>query len=827
MITTKRGARGKVEVSVNSSFMFQPNFVFLPKRQTQYGQGGWGEFEYVDGSGSGTYDSDVYSWGPKLDQKDPSTPSGWVELPQWNSPIDPETGERIPLPFISRGKKNIENFFRTGNVISNNISIGANNDRGDFRLSLTQLDQTGIDPNSRLDATTVSLSGNQTISKLLTLSASVTYNKQYTDNYPRTSYYSDNNMYNIMVWMSPDVDVRDLKQYWTTGKEGVEQRNYNYAYYNNPYFIANEFLQEYKKDVIYGYAALKFDINPDLRFTLRSNINTFNRYVAEKRPKGFVGYAPGYMNGGFYPNNYSEFDMNNEFLLTYDKTFSDKWVLNAVFGGNSRIFNSRLLNVSASSLSIPEVYNLGNSSEPITGSNYTMDKVVNSLYGSANIGYDNMLYLTLTGRNDWSSAMPVKNNSYFYPSVTLSGIVSEMVTLPKFISFAKIRGSWIRVGGDMSPYSINPAYNYGTTWGTTPSIYMGSVLPSLDIEPDFKTTYEIGGDIRFFTNRLGIDVTYYNDLESNMITNAEISIASGYTTRKINSSKKTRRVGWEVALTGSPIRTKDLFWDVVLNWSTNSQYLVRAEEGKNGRDGYVEEGGKYGYMWYRSEIDHSADGRVIYRDGLPVITSDPQNFGYARSRWESGLINRIGYKNFILSVSIDGRWGGLIYSRLNQKLWEAGLHYDSATPETSKYRDADNQGQKTYIGDGVIVTGGEIVRDTYGNIVSDTRTYKENDVPVYFRTWSERYYHQGIWSTSTFDASFFKLREVIIGYKIPKSILTHVGLKEAEVSLIGRNLYLWTKADGNIDPDVNASDGETRLYVPTPRTIGFNIKLNF
>ncbi|MFV0483575.1 MAG: SusC/RagA family TonB-linked outer membrane protein, partial [Bacteroidales bacterium] len=179
------------------------------------------------------------------------------------------------------------------------------------------------------------------------------------------------------------------------------------------------------------------------------------------------------------------------------------------------------------------------------------------------------------------------------------------------------------------------------------------------------------------------------------------------------------------------------------------------------------------------------------------------------------------------SFSIDGRWGGLIYSRLNQKLWESGLHAGSATSETSAYRDADNLGNKTYIGNGLIVTGGEIERDAYGAIISDTRTYKENDVPVYYRSWVNRYYNAGRYNTSTFDATFFKLREVIIGYRIPKTITEKIHLRGAEVSLVGRNLFLWTKEDGNIDPDVNASSGESRLYVPTARNIGFNIKLNF
>ena len=376
----------------------------------------------------------------------------------------------------------------------------------------------------------------------------------------------------------------------------------------------------------------------------------------------------------------------------------------------------------------------------------------------------------------------------------------------------------------MSRNSARGTYSYATKWNNVPALTMPGRLYSEDIEPDFKNTYELGGEIRFFMNRLGLDVTYYNDLEFNMITDSQISTTSGYDTRRINSDKKTRRKGWEIMLNATPIQTKNWNWNLGINWSTTSQYLVRAESGKDGRDGYIKEGGKYGYLWYRSEPERSADGQIVYNNGMPVISADPQNFGYQPNKWEFGVNNRISYKNVALSFSFDGRWGGKIYSRLNQKLWESGKHKDSAN---EKYRDADNRDEKTFIAPGVIVTGGSVERDSYGNVINDTRTYKPNDVPVYYRSWVNSYYRSGVWTTSTFDATFVKLREVVVSYSIPKKWMEKTFFKSADISFIGRNLFLWTKEDGNIDPDVPNGMGETRLFVPTPRNLGFNIKLNF
>lgn len=826
LITTKKGGGkdGKIEVAINSSSMFQSGFVYMPETQSLYGSGEWGKYHWADGAGAGTYDGDSYAWGPKLDQRDPSTQSGFMEIEQWDSPIDPVTNKRIPTPFVSRGKDNVNNFFQNGHILSNNVALGASTERTNYRFSLTQMDQKGIDPNTKVDATTIAFSGGHTFSDKFSVESSVNYNKQYSDNYPRTSYYSDNNMYNILVWMPSDIDVRGLKDYWETGQEGVRQRNFNYSYYNNPYFIANEYLQEYKKDVVYGFASLSYQFNPELRLTYRSNINWNTRYRAEKRPKGFVGYSADYRNGGFYPDYTYNFELNNEFLLTYDKTFNEGWSVNAVVGGNNRTNNYRSMSISASALSIPGVYNIGNAAVPITGTNSTSEKLVNSLYGSANIGYRNGLFLTLTGRNDWSSGMPVKHNSYFYPSVSFSGVLSEFITMPEYISQVKLRSAWIRVGGDMSPYSSQASYSYGPIWGSTPTLYLGGTLYPDNIEPDFKNTIEMGGDFRFFENRLGFDVTYFEDTFSNMITTSDISVPSGYTSRLINSDKKTRRKGWEATLSATPVKTSDFNWEINLNWSRLRDYLITAESGKEGRDGYVKEGEMYGDWIFRNEFDRSPDGEVVYRNGFPVRSSGNSNLGFGEHKWFGGFTSNFRYKNWFLSFSVDGRWGGLLYSRLNQKLWESGKHKDSAI---ELYRDADSNGEKAFVGQGVSVVSGEVQYDSEGFVVSDNRVFESNETPVYYRDWVNSYYNQAIYESSVFDASFLKLREVVFSYTLPKNALKGLFIQDAEISFIGRNLFLWTKDESNMDPDMKGAAGESRLYVPTPRNIGFNLKLKF
>ena len=272
MITTKRGNKAKTTVELNSSTMFQTGFIRIPEVQTTYGNGYNGQYAYVDGSGGGT-EGGGWIWGPKLDQPDPSTPSGFWETTQFNSPIDELTGDRIPTPFLSRGRNNVQDFFRTGIISTNNISISSGNADGNFRVSVSNNYQKGIVPNSQLNNTSFGISGGYKLAKNLRADASLTYNRQYTDNFPETGYGPTNYLYNLVLWTGPDIDVNDLRNYWEKGNEGIQQRNYNKSWYNNPYFQANEFLRGYYKDNVFGQLKLDYSVMPGLDIMLRSGIN--------------------------------------------------------------------------------------------------------------------------------------------------------------------------------------------------------------------------------------------------------------------------------------------------------------------------------------------------------------------------------------------------------------------------------------------------------------------------------------------------------------------------------------------------------------------------
>lgn len=339
MITTKRGKNNGLSIDVNSSTEIQPSFVRIPKVQTQYGNGFKGQYAYVDGSGGGT-EGGGWIWGPKLDQLDSSTPSGYFETPQFNSSVDPVTGKLIPLPFISRGKDNVSDFFRTGSISSNNVSITKTTESGTFRASASHVYQRGVVPNTDLKNTSFNLSGNYKLSEALTMDARVSYNRQYTNNFPETGYGPTNYLYNLILWTGADVSVKDLQNYWTPGKDGVQQRNYNNSYYNNPYFQANEYLQGYNKDNTFGSLNLSYKISPSFTVQFRNGINTYGLNRSYKEPKSYIGYGDK-SRGQYTVTTGNYFDIASDLIVDYNHTFTDKIKMHAQFGGSNYYRNHK------------------------------------------------------------------------------------------------------------------------------------------------------------------------------------------------------------------------------------------------------------------------------------------------------------------------------------------------------------------------------------------------------------------------------------------------------------------------------------------------------
>ncbi|WP_439487446.1 SusC/RagA family TonB-linked outer membrane protein [Algoriphagus sp.] len=821
MITTKRGGMG-TKVEVNSSTLFQPSYLVVPEVQTVYGNGDNGRYGYIDGSGRGT-EGFGWIWGPKLNQPDPNTASGFVELPQYNSPVDPATGERIPIPFISRGENNIQNFFQKGLISTNNFNITSGTENGNFRISGSHVYQKGLVPNTDLNNTSFSVSGGYKISDKLTTDASLTYNRQYTDNFPETPYGPENYLYNLVLWTGVDVDVKDLRDYWVEGQEGFQQKHFNNTYYNNPYFQAYEYQRGYYKDNTFGQVKFDYQITPDLMLTARTGLNNYALDRTDKEPKSYVKYGR-VSRGNFYIYNSAQINLNTDLILNYSKRIGKNWGIDSNVGAANRYVRFRSESINTDGLAIPNFYNLANSEQPLSGGNSLTKEKINSVYGSVDIDFMNAVFLTLTGRNDWVSTLPVENNSFFYPSVGLATTVSDFMDMPSFWDFAKIRLSWSQVAdGRISsnpnlpsnPYSHIQAYSTGINWDGNPSLFFPASLINPDIRPETSDSYEIGLDSRFFGGRMGVDLTYYQIRDYNNLISVPVSEASGYSSRLENGAE-FKRTGFEVMFNALPIQKNDFVWEVNLNFSTYKRVLSESFDGTD-RFGNLVVGDRTDQLFSSSQYQRNPEGELIIgANGFPIRDPFQRSMGFSNPDFIFGIQNRFTYKGLSLGFSFDGRSGGTIYSTTSEKMWWGGTHPGTV----NQFRDDANEGLDTYVAKGVVVTGGTVEYDDFGTIINDTRTYAENERAINYIAWNKTTLNADL--THYFDASYVKLRELSISYQIPQQILSKSFLNSANISLVGRNLLLWSNVE-NIDPD----SGVDNLQTPSVRNIGFNINLEF
>jgi TonB-linked SusC/RagA family outer membrane protein len=830
MITTKRGNQPKTVVEVNSSTMFQPSFIRIPEVQTTYGNGNNGQYQYVDGSGGGL-EGGGWIWGPKLDQP-ANTPSGFFETTQFNSPVDPVTGALQPLPFLSRGRNNVKDFFQTGVISTNNISVSGGTEASNFRISVSNSYQKGIVPNSQLNNTSFSVAGGYKLTKKLKADASLTYNRQYTDNFPEVGYGPTNYLYNLVLWTGPDVDVNDLRNYWEKGKEGTQQRNYNKSWYNNPYFQAYEYKRGYYKDNVFGQFKLDYNVLPGFDLTLRTGINQYGLNRTWKEPKSYVAYD--YVSNGNY-SQYSEnnLNLNTDFIASYNKSFSDNFLIRVSSGGANRWRSTSNLYSSTDGLVIPGLYNLSNSQNPLAGftnqmvgENTTQEELVNSVYATLDAEIMNSIFVGFTARNDWVSTMPVQNNSFFYPSASLSAIVSDMIDLSGAkISFLKLRGSVSRVTdgkvkvfdgsyGDGYPYQHIQAYSSGGTWNNQPSLTFPGTLIKSDIRPESSDTYEAGLDARFLEGKIGLDVAVYQTRDFDNISQIPMSQGSGYSFRLENGAEYTRK-GIEVTLSGTPINSTAFSWNVLVNWSIYHKYLKTAFDDTK-RIGFIKEGERMDQIyWY--QYAHTPGGRLILNaNGFPADDPYQRHLGNQDPNYIFGIQNNFTFKNFSLNVSVDGRVGGVMYSTTNQKMWWGGTHPGTV----NQFRDDANAGRATYIANGVIIADGSVVYDADGNITEDTRVYAPNSTPVNYISWNINTSNGHL--NHYYDQTFMKLREVTLSFNVPKQVLAKTFFTKATVSVLGRNLILWSQMP-NVDPDA----GSDNLQTPSTRNMGFNFNFTF
>lgn len=872
LITTKRGSKDNRGFSIdfNSSTMLDKGFIAMPLSQDEYGAGA--NYQYA--FGNRPYDEDgkfrrPNVWGPRFEGQ---------PIPQYDSPIDPDTGIRTGTPYLARGKDNYKNFVETGALSTNNIAIAASNEKADLRLSLSHSYQKGIFPNTKLNITNFNISSGYNFNSRIRLEGNLNLNRQYSPNIPDVTYGPNSYTYMFSVYGGAQYDVRDLKDYWKSpGKPGIQQYFMEYGRNNNPYFMSYEWLRGHQKTDIYGYTKLTYKATDFLDLSLRTQATTWSMLRTEKLPYSAIIYGRDLRQGDYREDRRNLFETNSDLLLNFNKKFGPDFEITAIAGGNIRTFQYNSTYESTDYLIVPGVYNLSNSKNPKLSYNFQSEMLVLSAYASVDLSYRNFITLSATGRQDKLSTLPRGNQNYFYPSVSLSTVITDYLKLPNVISFVKVRGSYANVKGGLTSAEIGPSYRamnlasplqYGTDlftsydgpnysnqnnyqiknlYNNVPSADYSGNIANDELKSFSVTSYETGVDMKFLENRLGLDVTYFTALNGPQIFSRGVAPSTGYYSRNVNDII-TQKNGWELALSGTPIQSENgLTWDVLVNWSTFVERYKEINDPSGTvyvNDHFYKVGDRvdegFGYKFLRSP-----EGKVIYNSGgLPLPpqagAANKKSLGFGNSDFIWSINNSFAFKNFNFSFQFDGRVGGVIYDEIMVDSYQGGRALDLVQGEFGKARRAEWEAYKetgvvtpAYVGDGVIVTNGTIAFDDNGNITNyDELTFEPNAKAVTLQSYIAHLSYISNFGEAFSEAwmvsrTYAKLREVVIGYNLPSDLLSRTFIRKANISLVGRNLlYFAQRKDIDLDqyPGYNVYPP---LQSATTRRYGFNINLTF
>jgi TonB-linked SusC/RagA family outer membrane protein len=847
MITTKRGTRDKRGFSVefNSTTMVENGFNAIPKVQDEYGPGDHGKYAFKDGKGGGTNDGDYDVWGPKFEGQ---------LIPQYDSPVDPVTGTRQATPWTARGKDNLKRFLEPGLLSTNNISISSRTDKYDLRFSMSHTYQKGLVPNMKLNISNFNISAGYNFSDKVRLESYLNYNRQYTPNFPDITYGPNSLIYNIIIWGGADWDIDQMRNYWQLGKEGVQSIYAEYQRYHNPYFMVHEWLRGHYKTDVNGYAKLTYKPNRNWEFVARTQVTAYDLLRNEKMPFSAHPYGREEGRGDYREDRRSLFENNSDVLLTYSNDIVKGISLKTSVGGSLRSFTYNSNFTSTDYLNVPGWYNFNNTRNPLKASSYNADMLVLSGYGYADIGFGKYANLSLTGRFDKLSTLPDDKNTYFYPSAALSTVVSDYVTLPSAISMLKLRGSYANVKGGLTQASIgatpqasypigygaeyystydgptyenSAAYTTPPVYNNQPGAYFSNLINNPEIKPFSSTVYEAGLDLRLLQNRVGLDVTYFTTKDGPRIFTSPLSQSTGYT-GALQNGITTKKTGWEISLNAVPIRNMNGFsWSTMVNWSafreTYSKFYGTLKE----LDRYTQVGDRVD-EFIGSAFVKTPDGQIINdAGGRPIRNPIAQFQGYTNPDWVWSFINTLGYKNFRLGFQFDGRVGGKMVNYIQQQTYRGGRHINTVRGEMGEARYQDYKGNKSWVGPGVVISNGVAIQyDNMGNVTNyKDMQFAPNTTATFLQDYISFYYNTN--EANLIDKTFGKLREVTLTYTVPQSFLQKTFIRQANISLVGRNLLYFSKYK-DIDMDQYAgSQTVSSLQTPTTKRYGINLNITF
>jgi TonB-dependent SusC/RagA subfamily outer membrane receptor len=859
LITTKKAKRSKkgYTIEYNSSTQLDKGFIALPQTQTLYGGGDYSQYSFGDGKGGGVNDGDYDVWGPAL--------NGQL-IPQWNSPIDPNTGKRTATPYLPVGVDNLKRFIRPGLLNTNNLSFATATDRSSLRMSLSNSHQTGIIPNTKLDIVNFNMNASTNLSDKFRVEGNLNFNHQFTPNIPDVLYGPNSVIYSVTVWTGADWNIEDMRDYWQPGKVGVQSKFAEYQRYHNPYFMSYEWLRGHYKNDVTGYVALSYKPFKDFEATLRTNVTSYNVLRTEKMPYSAHPYGRELNRGDYREDARELFDNNVEALGKYNHKFG-KIVVDAIGGLNARNFSYRSSFTTTDYLNVPGLYSFANSLNAIRAYNYQSKMVVLSGYYTVGVELGKYLNLTTTGRVDKSSTLLPGKNTYFYPSFSAATVLSDYIHLPNAISFLKFRASYasakspntqsyigpaaypigygspyVTVYGGPSYSLSDPAYSIGTVYNNQ----IGASAPLNAIDSNIKssstTSIEYGFDMKFLRNRIGISATYFNNILGPGIRNFPISQTTGITGFTTNAIK-TQVKGAEVSLSGAALRNANgLNWDILVNWST---FVETYKDLPESFSSYQFKQGDRVDKLYARVTAKTAEGQVINNSaGYPVYLPKNQYVGNADSKFGWAVYNKFSYKNFSFSFQFDGKVGGVVQDRVMRKGIEGGSNIFTVQGEVGKARayEAANYNKPdfkgSYVGEGVQISNGvQIQYDPVTGVITnlkDLQFTNNTSVVKYIQDYVSSFFND--FEHTSVSKTYAKLREIVFTYSLPQNVFgSRSPFSKVDISLVGRNLlYFFPERFKDMDVDqymgrtyTSGNSREYDLQTPTTRSYGINVNLTF
>ena len=798
--TTKQAKRGKTSIELNTGVSFESIYI-RPQLQNYYGGGLADKLPTAVINGQ-TYNIADYgmdeSWGPKYDPN-------LMYLP-WNA-FDPEfAGDYMKtIPWVAP-THDVDSFFDTGITLTNNIAVSKSFEKSNLRVSYTNTDISGIVPNSSIKKHNFAINLNSELSEKLKLETGMNFVQTHGFNRPEQGYGDNSVAQKFYQWGQRQLDFSKLKDYKLAN--GM-QRSWNRTawddptpkYSDNPYWTIYENVSNDRRNRFFGNAGLTYNILDNLYVVGKVYADIYSQDNDSRVAIGSQSTS------GYETNsrNFSEF--NYEARVHWNPRISDDFTLNTFVGANRRNSKlSRLFGQTVGGLVQPNFYNLKNSTDTPLARNDDFNRRVNSVFGSVSLGYKETLFIEATGRNDWFSTT---YEDGFYPSVTGSFVFSNVLKTD-WLSFGKIRAGWAKVASDTDPYQLTNVFNQPTNFNGAPRYTLGTQNNNRELKPEMKETKEIGIEANFFKNRFGLDVTYYDVNITDAILPLTIDPATGFRTNLINAGEISNK-GVEAMVFVTPVKTEDFSWTLNWNFAKNENKIVKLYEGVTTYQLtnapfrarlLAVEGESYGAI-YGTDFVYDANGNKVIASNGRYAATGIKNLGSTLPDYNMGLRNTMKYKNLSLSFLFDMQKGGKYFSTSHMWGMYSGMIEESAF--------------------GGNRAAGITLEGVLANGTPNTRNLTAQQYGAM--------HYNTVDALNVFDADYIKLRDVTLGYDLPKSLIGGF-LEGVRISAFGRNLLAWNLDWKGMDPE-NTSYGSGNIQgleggsLPSTRQYGFNVNFKF